>query len=136
MGQYDQSLNFIGHKLLNIAALGFLLTVADEYQKLIAKFLICGQYLIQHFGVEVEKQVRDNDPHKFCPSAGQNSGNLVFLIVQISQRLSDDLLILHRQGIGIVKIPGNCGFRKIRVLCDIAKGHALFPLHGLSPPAI
>jgi len=71
-------------------------------------------------------EVGNQDSHEFRLTAGQDAADLVLLIVQIYQSLSDFLLIFQSQRIRVVEIPGNGGLGKICIGGDIREGHFFF----------
>ena len=74
----------------------------------------------------MEKEVGNDHADKLAFPVSQYLCQFVFLIIQIDKRLGDDLLILDRQGVGVIKIPGNRGLGKIRIFRDIIKCHLFF----------
>lgn len=119
MGEDDEALDFVRHQLLNVAALRLVVAVSGEDEEFIAIFLIRSKNLIQHLGIVVHGETRDQDADKFGLSVRENFCHFVFFIVQFIQCIGNDLLIFRCQGIRVVEIPGNGCFGKMRVLCNI-----------------
>ena len=51
------------------------------------------------------KQVGDDDADKFGLPIGEDTGDFIFLIIEIDESLRDDLLIFKSKGIRIIEIP-------------------------------
>lgn len=126
MGEDDEALDFVRHQLLNVAVLRLVVAVSGEDEEFIAIFLIRSKNLIQHLGIVVHGETRDQDADKFGLSVRENFCHFVFFIVQFIQCIGNDLLIFRCQGIRVVEIPGNGCFGKMRVLCNIIKGYIFF----------
>ena len=89
------------------------------------KRFIGGEDLAKHLRIIVMVQVGNDDADKLRLSVRQDSRDLVFLIVQLDERVGNNLLVFQREGVGIVKIAGNRGFGKVRIFCNVAKCHVL-----------
>jgi hypothetical protein len=112
MGEDDEALDFVRHQLLNVAVLRLIVAVSGEDEEFIAIFLIRSKNLIQHLGIVVHGETRDQDADKFGLSVRENFCHFVFFIVQFIQCIGNDLLIFRCQGIRVVEIPGNGCFGK------------------------
>ena len=74
-------------------------------------------------------KVWNQDTDKFCLAVGKDAGYLVFFIVELYQSVGNDLLVLKREGIRIIKVSGYRCLGKMSVLCNIVKGYILFLCH-------
>ena len=102
MGEDDEALDFVRHQLLNVAVLRLVVAVSGEDEEFIAIFLIRSKNLIQHLGIVVHGETRDQDADKFGLSVRENFCHFVFFIVQFIQCIGNDLLIFRCQGIMVV----------------------------------
>ncbi len=136
MTHNNQAFYLIGKKLLYITPLRFFLFVTGKNEKLVSEIFISGQDAVQHFRIKVIIQIRNDNPHKLCFAVGKNTGNFIFLIIQRDERIRNNLLILKRQRIDVVKITGNRCFGKIRIFCNVVKRDILFSCHAAAPPSI
>ncbi len=97
MAQDNQSFNLIGKEFLNVAPFCLFLSIPDKDEEFITKAFICGKNLVQHLGIIVDKQVRDNDADKFCISVGENPRHLIFFIIKINKCFCDNFLVFKCQ---------------------------------------
>ncbi len=125
VAQNNQPLNFICEKFLDIEPFAFLAFITDKHEELVVKRFIGGEDLAKHLRIIVMVQVGNDDADKLRLSVRQDSRDLVFLIVQLDERVGNNLLVFQREGVGIVKIAGNRGFGKVRIFCNVAKCHVL-----------
>lgn len=116
--------------------LRLIVAVSGEDEEFIAIFLIRSKNLIQHLGIVVHGETRDQDADKFGLSVRENFCHFVFFIVQFIQCIGNDLLIFRCQGIGLLKYREMVVLEKC-VYCAISlKVTFFFSCHKFKCPSL